>query len=216
VNYFGKNERLFNLVSGKRILHLGCVGFADTPTPQRVALAQQSLHYALTQAGDVVGVDYSKEEIDYYAANGVFQNILHGSVEHLEALDLNQTFDVVVAGDIIEHLSNPGLMLEGIKRFCKPTTLLIVTTPNAFGMLNFFRHVAGTFHEGKEHVMTFNSENIATLLTRHGYRIESIDTCFQKQTSSRGLLFTVGKKLFELFPKLGGTLFVLARMQEIG
>jgi 2-polyprenyl-3-methyl-5-hydroxy-6-metoxy-1,4-benzoquinol methylase len=216
VNYFGKNERLLSLVSGKRILHLGCVGFTDTPTRHRVALAQQSLHYALTQAGDVVGIDYSKDEIDYYAANGVFRNIVHGNVEHLEALELDQTFDVVVAGDIIEHLSNPGLMLEGIKRFCKPTSVLIVTTPNAFGVLNFLRYVAGRFHEGKEHVMTFNRENIATLLTRHGYQIESIDTCFQKQASSRGLLFTVGKKLLELFPKLGGTLFVAARMQRTG
>lgn len=215
MHYFGKHERLLEFVRGKSILHLGCVGFTDTPTHRRVELAQQSLHYVLTQIGEVVGVDYSKEEIDYYAAHGVFRNILHGDVERLEVLELDQTFDVIVAGDIIEHLSNPGLMLEGIKRFCTPTTVVVVTTPNAFGLPNFFRYVAGSFHEGKEHVMTFNSENIATLLARHGFKIDSIDTCFQKQASGRGVVFGVGKRLFELFPRLGGTLFVTARMQSV-
>ena len=36
--------------------------------------------------------------------------------------DLNETFDVIIAGEMIEHLSNPGLFLKGIQRFMTPTT----------------------------------------------------------------------------------------------
>ena len=65
-------------------------------------------------------------------------------------------FDVIVIGDLIEHLSNPGLMLYRIKKFCDERTKIIITTPNAFGLLNFIRYSINKFKEGNEHVMSFN------------------------------------------------------------
>jgi 2-polyprenyl-3-methyl-5-hydroxy-6-metoxy-1,4-benzoquinol methylase len=118
------------------------------------------------QCSNVVGVDRSGAEIEQMRKLGIFDNVVLGDVERLDELATNQKFDVVIAGEIIEHLSNPGRMLDGIKRFCRADTRVIITTPNAFGAPNYLRYSAGRFREGAEHVMTFNEHNLVTLLRR--------------------------------------------------
>jgi 2-polyprenyl-3-methyl-5-hydroxy-6-metoxy-1,4-benzoquinol methylase len=209
MNYFARNERIIELARGKRVLHLGCVGFADLPTADRIALAEASLHFALSTVADVTGVDYSRDAIEYFRAHGVFDNVVFGDAEWLQDAGLVGPFDIVVAGDIIEHLSNPGLMLDGLRGLCDEHSQVVITTPHAFGLLRFLRYLAGRFVEGNEHVATFNESNLVNLCARHGLRVVSIDTCYQGNATKKRL-FWLGKRFFELFPRLGGTLFVVA------
>jgi 2-polyprenyl-3-methyl-5-hydroxy-6-metoxy-1,4-benzoquinol methylase len=176
VRYFQKKQAILELTRGRKVLHLGCIGFGDVEFADRVALAKSSLHYSLSQHADVLGVDYSARVVNEYRKLGLFSNIVVGNVERLEELDVHDKFDVILAGDIIEHVSNPGLMLEGIKRFCRTDTRVIVTTPNAFGLPGYLRFTLGKFKEGPEHVMTFNAQNLRHLLERHGYTVEEIST----------------------------------------
>jgi hypothetical protein len=180
--YVAKEEFILGIASGHSVLHLGCVGFTDVAPRDRAKFARQSLHWKLTQVSETVGVDYSLAVIDEYRKLGVFTNIVAGDVERLDELPITQKFDVVIAGDIIEHLSNPGRMLDGIKQFCTSNTQVIITTPNAFGAPNFLRYSAGRFREGAEHVMSFNQQNLATLLDRHGYSLSELHTCFQPRS----------------------------------
>jgi len=76
---------------------------------------------------------------------GIFDNVVHGDVGRSDERPVDRKFDIVIAGDIIEHLSNPGQMLDEIKRFCGSDTRVIITTPNAFGGPNYLRHSAGRF-----------------------------------------------------------------------
>lgn len=213
MKYHDKNKTIINIARGKKVLHLGCVGFADLPDADRVKLAKQSLHYELTNSADTIGIDYSQNAINYYRENGVFNNVLFGNVEKLDEVAIDSYFDVIIAGDIIEHVSNPGLMMDGLKRFFHKDTVFIITTPHAFGLLNFIRHASGRFVDGKEHVMTFNAINLTQLLDRHGYELESLDTCHQKH-ATESIFFSVGKVFFERFPKFGGTLFACAKLQS--
>ena len=213
--YVAKEEFILRLASGRSVLHLGCVGFTDLATGDRVRSAKQSLHWKLTQLSETVGVDRSVAVIDGYRELGVFTNIVAGDVERLDELQLTRKFDVVVAGDIIEHLSNPGRMLDGIKRFCNGNTDVVITTPNAFGAPNFLRYSVGKFREGAEHVMSFNEQNLVSLLNRHGYSICELHTCFQPRSADKhsAFVFSLGRKLFELLPRFGGTLLVVAKVK---
>ena len=49
-----------------------------------------------------------------------------------EDFDLGRTFDLVVAGDIIEHLANPGGLLTSAARHMHSDSLAVITTPNPF------------------------------------------------------------------------------------
>jgi len=210
--YLAKEGFILGISSGLTVLDLGCVGFTDLDGEDRVRFAKQSLHWKLTQCSNVVGVDRIADVIEEMRNLGIFDNVVPGDVERLDELPLNQKFDVVIAGDIIEYLSNPGKMLDGIKRFCKSHTRVVITTPNAFGAPNYLRYSAGRFREGAVHVMSFNEQNLATLLKRHGCVMTESHTCFQPRSAeaNNGLAFGVAKAILKTVPRFGGTLMVIA------
>jgi 2-polyprenyl-3-methyl-5-hydroxy-6-metoxy-1,4-benzoquinol methylase len=208
INYYSKTQRIVEICRGRHVLHIGCVGFTDLKTSDRVASAKQSLHYALTKCARTIGVDYSEESIQYLSENGIFDNIVYGNAEKLQELRLTPGFDVIVAGDIIEHLSNPGRMLDGIHALCRADTLVVITTPHAFGLLTFLRHLSNRFVEGREHVFTMNMQNLINLADRHGFEVLELATCYQDH-ATKSLLFKVGRDIFNRFPRLGGTLFAV-------
>jgi len=68
--------------------------------------------------------------------------VLESENDHNLRLDLNkdklpfdnQTFDTVIAQEIIEHLENPWALLREIKRILKPDGKLIISTPNILSL----------------------------------------------------------------------------------
>jgi 2-polyprenyl-3-methyl-5-hydroxy-6-metoxy-1,4-benzoquinol methylase len=214
-DYVARDDTIENLCRGKRVLHLGCVGFTDCPVEQKILLARQSLHQRLSDAADCLGIDLDRETVTQLQTRGVFQNVVIGDAERLDELPRDlKPFDLVVAGDIIEHLSNPGKMLEGIKPRLKPDGRLIVSTPNSLGLPAYLRHLTGRFHEGLQHVVSFNAINLTQLLERHGYRVAEFRSCYQDNAHRHGVLFHAGRTFFKWFPKFGGTLLLVARLES--
>lgn len=206
--YLSKDDEILKMCSGKRVLHFGCVGFTDCTPEQKIELAKKSLHAKLTEVCDCVGIDYDKGVIEELRNANVFDNVIYGNVEQLSTIGEEiGKFDVILAGDIIEHLSNPGLMLDGAKQFLKEDGKFIVSTPNSFGAPAYSRFVRGRFKEGDEHVLCFNSITLQQLLTRHGYNIEQANTCYQAIANTNyGVGFKLFRKLLEWSPRFGGTL----------
>jgi 2-polyprenyl-3-methyl-5-hydroxy-6-metoxy-1,4-benzoquinol methylase len=211
MQYQAKHEAILSRCKGKKILHLGCVGNNDYSTEHKVEASPSTLHLRLSAMAEVTGVDISEDAVLEYRRSGICDNILVGNVEKLGELELKSEFDLVVIGDLIEHLSNSGLMLDGVRKLCRQDTRVILTTPHAFGLAPFLRHLRKGFKEGLQHVMTFNAQNLTHLVERHGFKVEKQGTCYQAESASSSPLFSIGKKVFEVFPHLGGTLiFILA------
>jgi len=91
---------------------------------------------------------------------------------------MSETFDVIVAGEMIEHLNNPGLFLTGIQRFMNADTRLVLTTINAYcGMRWFWYGLRG--RRGKQepvhpdHVAYYSYSTLSVLVKRHGLDIDS-------------------------------------------
>lgn len=211
MQYQAKHEAVLSRCRGRRVLHLGCVGNNDYSTVHKVAASPNSLHMKLSAIANVTGVDISADAVEEYRKTGICDNILVGDVEKLGQLPLTPEFDLIVVGDLIEHLSNPGLMLDGVRALCGKDTKVILTTPHAFGLAPFLKHLAGRFREGLQHVMTFNEQNLRNLVERHGFRVEESGTCYQPESADGTAVFILGKCLFKVCPKLGGTLiFILA------
>jgi SAM-dependent methyltransferase len=213
--YVSRDDKFAEICRGKRVLHLGCVGFTDCDLAEKVRLARASMHSRLSEISDCVGVDLDRDTIAELRRHGVFENVLPGDVERLEDLPPNlKKFDVVVAGDIIEHLSNPGRMLDGVRGLLKPGGVFVVSTPNAFGLPSFLRHAAGRFHEGLQHVLNFNAITLTQLLERHRYTVVEALSCHQGTAARQhGVLFSIGRGFFQLAPQYGGTLLFVTQPQ---
>ncbi|MFH1280548.1 MAG: class I SAM-dependent methyltransferase [Candidatus Beckwithbacteria bacterium] len=68
-----------------------------------------------------------------------------------------QSFDIVIASEIIEHLKNPEKMLSEIKRVLKPKGLSLITTP-----VKLFPKP-----EDPMHVQEFSTSDLNNLLTKY-------------------------------------------------
>jgi SAM-dependent methyltransferase len=121
--------------AGKKVLHLGCT---NSPYTNESIKHEMLLHHDLKRvAKQLYGFDYDAEGLEIFRRLGE-ENIYWADLENLDAVELNETFDVIIAGEMIEHLSNPGLFLRGIKRFMNEDTKLVITTINAYSGMRFF------------------------------------------------------------------------------
>jgi len=85
--------------------------------------------------------------------------------------NLKRKFDVIVAGDLIEHLFNVGSFIDSVKKHMRKNSILIITTPNAFS----FRRSIGSLFLSKlrgntEHVLYYSNVTIYQLLKRKGFK----------------------------------------------
>lgn len=159
---------------GKRVLHLGCTNYPYTDDSIKHDML---LHADLTNtAAELYGIDSDATGISILNEAG-FDNIFQGDLEHLDKVNLDEQFDVIVAGEMIEHLNNPGLFLSGIKRFMHADTRLILTTVNAYCGMRFLMYGL----RGKrgrvefvhpDHVAYYSYSTLKVLLERHGMHVD--------------------------------------------
>ncbi|HUR98716.1 MAG TPA: methyltransferase domain-containing protein [Pyrinomonadaceae bacterium] len=166
-------EFIKSLCRDRSVLHLGCTNW---PYTQDAIEAGTLLHKDLAEvASELTGFDFDQEGIDILSSRG-FDKLFRADLEKLEDVGLNGTFDVIVAGEMIEHLNNPGLFLEGIKRFMHRETLLVITTINAYSGMRFF--VYGLRGRGgdrepvhPDHVAYYSYSTLKLLLERFGFQL---------------------------------------------
>ena len=91
-----------------------------------------------------------------------------------QTLDLGRTFDVVFAGELIEHLSCAGGFLDAAHRHLEPEGRLVLTTPNAFAVSNFVYRIGGRPRLNKGHTCWYDETTLSQLLRRHRYEVAEV------------------------------------------
>ena len=159
---------------GKKVLHLGCT---DYPYTQEAIDNNRLLHFELGEiAGELYGFDFDEKGIEVLKNHGI-ENIFKADLENLDQVELDETFDVIVAGEMIEHLSNPGLFLKGIQRFMSKETKLLITTINAYMGMRFWvyglRGKGGNFEPvHPDHVAYYSYSTLKLLIERENMRVK--------------------------------------------
>ena len=211
MRYVDRWQYIASAARGKSVLDLGFIGADGGSDDERISAFPQQLHYELAQVGDdVVGVDDAPDVVARLRQRYPNLRLVACDVYELSR-HVDRPYDVVVMGDLIEHLDNPGLALDAIRPFVGRD--LIVSCPNAFGLPNYIRFVIGRFREGSDHVMSFNRFTLEHLLKRHGYTVVDVMTCLDRTPSSRlkRILYRPFLTVLSLFPAVGGTLLLVAR-----
>jgi len=163
------NERIAKILKyakGPDILDVGCAGGG-------FEIHQGGSPYWLhkhlqDRFPNVVGLDIQQEAISIMQRLGY--KVMVGNAEDL---DLQERFDTIVAGELIEHLSNPGRFLEAAKRHLKPKGRVIITTPYPFAAMNIlyaFLKFPKTC-SNPEHTMWLCPSTLQELARRYGYKV---------------------------------------------
>ena len=101
-------------------------------------------------------------------------NVIDSTLEALHDAEADFA-DLAVCFEVIEHIFDPTLFLKAVNKILNPGGLFMFTCPNGAGfdtmLLQSLSQAVDT-----EHVNLFNTQSIATLLSRCGFEILSIET----------------------------------------
>lgn len=87
---------------------------------------------------------------------------------------LDEAFDFIVAGEVIEHLPCPGKFLACALRHLKPGGELILTCPNANCLLYFIENcLLGYELDNSDHVSLFTPTTLRVMLRKCGFEAKS-------------------------------------------
>lgn len=165
-------ERLAELARGRRVAHLG---FVDAGRMEAKAARREWLHERLAAtASALVGIDYEPEGVERARGLG-FEAYAADcrSRDELAGLGL-EPFDLVVAGELIEHVDAPGALLDALEALLRPGGELVVTTPNAHALTNFGAALLGRELVNDDHVCWYSWRTLVALLERHGWETHEV------------------------------------------
>jgi SAM-dependent methyltransferase len=164
---YGGHELLLALAgSPGRVLDVGCsTGY----------LAQR-----LVERGAVV-VGIESDERAAAEARGVCEDVLVGDVETMALPFPERFFDVVLCGDLIEHLRDPERFLARARPLLRPGGKLVLTTPNVANWAMRLGLLAGRWRYtdrgilDRTHLHLFTKKTLEEMLVRAGYRVVTLD-----------------------------------------
>lgn len=203
--------------AGKKVLHLGCTNY---PYTLDAIEKDMLLHFSLeTIASEIYGFDFDQAGIDMLAAHGS-KNLYQADLEKLDDVEIDEKFDVIIAGEMIEHLNNPGAFLNGIKRFMNADTKLVITTINAYCGIRFLQYgLRGKGGQNEpvhpDHVAYYSHSTLKLLLKRHHFDVESFyfyDIGDEHRQHNRKILNFLNDVCVRIAPQWSDGIIALCRL----
>lgn len=117
-------------------------------------------------------------------------DVIGVDLDDLESnLPLFDDVDIVVCGEVLEHLSCPGWLLHRLKSIYRCP--VIITVPNAFSEAGMKAMARGIENVNLEHVAYYSYHTLKELVTRHGYEVAEHYWYGGRPMFSEGLIFVV-------------------------
>ncbi len=123
-------------------------------------------------------------------------------------------FDVIFAGEVMEHLFDDSKFIRDCRDVLKPNGLLIITVPNLLFSANRLLMLFGRmplFAYASYHYHIYNKKTVENLIKENGFEIlktVSSHLLFSTRRNKLGRIFEI---LGDIFPSLGAHLIVCAK-----
>lgn len=167
----GRQGLLLATCAGGTVLHVGCV---DSGLSRERFTAGELLHQRLAKvASELWGTDVDVEGVRFLQEQGVGRLFAIDLTSQAPPNELAAVeFDVIILGEVLEHLPHPAKMLAVLRDLMTPgRTRLIVSVPNAFSLTALFSLARGMETVHPDHNYYFSSTTLRTLLTKAGLTI---------------------------------------------
>ncbi len=93
---------------------------------------------------------------------------------------------LIVCGEVVEHLSNPGRFLDGLRGY---SVQVVFTVPNAFTTIGTQYVKRGVENVNADHVAYYSYYTFSNLLKRHGFTVEKFLWYNGQPGVAEGLIF---------------------------
>jgi hypothetical protein len=162
----GREKFILDRCKGKKVLNLGC--------------ASGTLHNRIMEVAEISwGIDKNCHE--HFLIDLDKDPILP---------DLKEVFpQLIVAGEILEHLTNPGMLLN--KLHCYGPISMIATLPNAHAKINQYWIKLQKENVNKDHVAWYSYHTAKCLFEKCGWTVSEFYWYGGKPYTAEGLIFVV-------------------------
>jgi len=152
-----RHEIISPYIKDKEVLDLGVGDISD-----------RFLHrFIADQAKGALGIELDETRAETLKKMGY-------QVEKADVTDfnLNRKFDTVIAGDLIEHLTNFDGFFNSIYNHLKDEGFLILNTPNIYAINFLLRGFVGRPGMSDEHTCGFDEQLLRQLLAKYEHHFE--------------------------------------------
>jgi SAM-dependent methyltransferase len=133
---------------GRRVLDLGC--------------RYGALTRVYATGNEVVGVDVDRDALEHAASLGI--ETRWADVDEPLPFD-DETFDVVVAGELLEHIRDPVGLVSEARRTLRADGTFVGSVPNAFRLKNRLRFLVGLQPDNDPtHLHLFSPQDMRAVL----------------------------------------------------
>lgn len=155
---------------------------------------------------------------------GVDVNPRHLNGVNIKQTDLNDgipdfgvKFDVIFAGEVVEHLFDDLKFIEKAKNLLKQSGLLIITVPNLVFSANRLLMLFGKmplFVFAPYHYHIYNKKVVENLIKGKGFEILKTTSSHLLFSTRRNKLGRIFEILGDIFPSLGAHLIICAKNKK--
>jgi 2-polyprenyl-3-methyl-5-hydroxy-6-metoxy-1,4-benzoquinol methylase len=186
---------LENLAAARDIIHLG---FVDVDRVEDKAASGTWLHDRLSLvAKRSVGIDRDPAGVAHAAERGHEAYVCDlQDPTAVASLGLAPA-ELVIAGELIEHLDCPGLFLEAVKPLVASGGRLVLTTPNAISFTNVLVALSRREWSSPYHVGMYSWRTLASLLERRQWSAR--DVLFYRRGPRTGVEAQAHPRLAKVF-----------------
>ena len=159
-------EYIMQLCAGKIVMDIGCTG---------------ELHHGIAHVAEkCYGMDIVECDVD---------NFFQVDIDRADHLPTPEDVQLVIAGEVIEHLSNAGHFLDLLHAYdCD----VVITTPNAFSEAGRYSLIHKQIENvNVEHVAWYSWHTLKVLVERHGFSIVEWLWYNGKPLTAEGLIFRI-------------------------
>lgn len=192
-----REKFIIDFCNSKNILHIGAIDRQD--------ISCCGLHLKIKKVcNNICGIDIDRIGMELAKQKGINDIILLNAI-NISQLKCNFKIDIIVAGEIIEHLPNPGLFLRNLRRYINSDMQIIITTPNAYNIFRLLLILIGYERIHNEHIQLYSYSTLKHLIETMNLEIA--------QTYYYNIHDTLlSRLLYRIFPYLSsGLIFIIKK-----
>lgn len=180
-------QKIASYITNKDVLDVGCVEH-DLSRANSTRPWNHWFIYKLAKSS--LGIDIEEKSLQLMKKAGFNVRTLDA-----EKMNFSNKFDVVFAGELIEHLPNPGIFLKKCNKALRKRGKIIITTPNTYSVNRIVRVIQFMTNEPPvniDHTLYLSPRTMTTLAEKCGIKVSKIEYAHYP-FSGNGLLVILNK-----------------------
>jgi glycosyltransferase involved in cell wall biosynthesis/SAM-dependent methyltransferase len=157
------------VLAGGDVAHLGCT---DSPFTNHRLASGDLLHARLLAIGPVVGFDVDTDALKTLIRRFPLGEFVADDVCETVREEHRGRYRLVIAGEVLEHVSDPGRFLRGCRALLRPDGRLMVTVPNACSPKIGLRALAGLETVHPDHHTYYGPRTLTHALLEAGLEVD--------------------------------------------